>query len=116
LEPSLGLTATLFEWPLSASKTGLGKALIAHPSLQQALNELLKDQDDISSDPILAEDRLEIRLEYMEEPDPLEDIDAESDSTDTVDLEGLDEDSSDAESFVSNDSITRNADFIPLWD
>jgi hypothetical protein len=92
------------------------EALIAHPSLQQALNELLKDQDDISSDPILAEDRLEIRLEYIEEPDPLEDIDAESDSTDTVDLEGLDEDSSDAESFVSNDSITRNADFIPLWD
>jgi len=93
------------------------ESLIPHLSLIQALNELLPSGEDIPIDPNLEENEPEIRLVPMEEEDPIGRVDEEVETEDDehIDLDDLDEDSSDEESLVSNDSITRNADFIALY-
>ena len=96
------------------------ESLIIHPLLQQALNELYvkygnPDENNTPIDPELLVDEPKIRLEPVDSD--IREVDEESDSTDHVDLDGLDRDSSDSDYlFRSNDLITRNVDFIPLWD
>jgi hypothetical protein len=65
----------------------------------------------------LEENEPEIRLVPIEEEDPIGKVDKEVETEDDeyIDLDNLDEDSSDKESLVSNDSIARNADFIELY-
>ncbi len=92
------------------------ESLVPHPSLQQALNDLLPPSEDIPIDPNLEENEPEIRLVPIEEDDPIGRVDeeVETEDKDHIDLVNLSEDSSDEASLVSNDSITRNADFLPF--
>ena len=94
------------------------ESLIAHPSLQQALNELYAkysnpDENNTPIDPELLADKPNIRLEPVDSN--IREVDKELDSIDHVNLNRLDKDSSNSDYlFRSNDSITRNTDFIPL--
>ncbi len=92
-------------------------SLILYPSLVQALNKLLLSREDIPINLNLEENEPEIRLVPIEEEHLIRRVDKEVETEDDehTNLDNLDKDSSNKESLMSNDLITRNTKFIELY-